>query len=54
MRTTRERAEEQRQAKLEAIREQVRTGTLVIREMTPEERLQHPPRPIAPKPKRWQ
>jgi hypothetical protein len=45
MKTTRERAEEKRQAKLELIREQVGSGSLVIRKMTAEERRQYPPRP---------
>ena len=38
MKTTREKSEEKRQAKLEEIREQVDSGTLVIRSMTPDER----------------
>ncbi len=46
MKTQRERAEEKRQAKLEEIREQVDGGTLLIRPMTPAERLQYPPRPV--------
>ena len=46
MKTTREKSEEKRQAKLEEIREQVDSGTLVIRPMTPEERRQYPPRPV--------
>jgi hypothetical protein len=45
MKTTRERAEERRQAKLELVREQVESGSLVIRTMTEEERLQYAPRP---------
>jgi hypothetical protein len=49
MKTTRERAEERRQAKLELVREQVQDGSLVIRKMTDEERRQNPPRPAAPK-----
>ncbi len=49
MKTTRERAEEKRQAKLEFIREQVESGALVIRSMTEEERQLYPPRPPAPK-----
>jgi len=48
--TTRERAEEKRQEKLDLVREQVDNGSLVIREMTDEERRRYPPRP--PKPKR--
>jgi len=50
MKTTRERAEERRLAKLELVREQVENGSLVIRTMTDEERRQYPPRP--PKPRR--
>jgi len=45
MKTTRERAEERREAKLEQIREQVESGSLVIRTMTDEERERYPPRP---------
>ncbi|HEY7965426.1 MAG TPA: hypothetical protein VID68_00195 [Solirubrobacteraceae bacterium] len=45
MKTTRERAEERREAKLEQIREQVESGSLVIRSMTDEERKRYPPRP---------
>lgn len=52
--TTRERAEEKREAKLELVREQVESGSLVVRQMTDEERLRYPPRPVAPKrPRRW-
>lgn len=49
MKTTRERAEEKRQAKLELVQEQVDSGSLVIRKMTAEERRQYPPRPAPPK-----
>ena len=48
MRTTRERAEQKRQEKLELIRTQVQSGSLVIRQMTAQERMQYPPRPAAP------
>jgi hypothetical protein len=51
MKTARERAEEKRQAKLELVREQVESGTLVIRQMTDEERRRYPPQP--PRPKRF-
>jgi len=51
MKTTRERAEEKRLAKLDAVQEQVESGRLVIRQMTDEERRRYPPRP--PKPKRF-
>jgi hypothetical protein len=49
VKTTRERAEEKRQAKLEDVREQVEKGTLVVRQMTDDERLRYPPRPVTPK-----
>jgi hypothetical protein len=51
LKTTRERAEEKRQAKLEFVREQVDSGSLVIRKMTDDERRANPPRP--PRPKRY-
>jgi len=49
VKTTRERAEEQRQAKLALVREQVQNGSLVIRQMTAEERRRYPQRPSPPK-----
>jgi hypothetical protein len=49
MKTTRERAEERRLAKLELVREQVENGSLVIRTMTEEERRRYPPRPVKPR-----
>jgi hypothetical protein len=49
MKSTRERAEEKRAAKLELVREQVENGSLVIRTMTDEERRQYPPRPAQTK-----
>ncbi len=52
MKTTRERAEERREAKLDSVREQVESGSLVIRTMTDEERLRHPPRPVPLRPAR--
>lgn len=53
--SARERADEKRNAKLELVREQVQGGSLVIRQMTDEERRRYPPRPpSAPKrPRRW-
>ena len=45
MKSTRERADERREAKLDMIREQVESGSLVIREMTDDERKRYPPRP---------
>jgi hypothetical protein len=47
MKTTRERAEERRDAKLDLIREQVASGSLVIRTMTNEERERYPPKPAS-------
>lgn len=47
--TTRERAERKREEKLELVREQIESGSLVIRPMTDEERRQYPPRPASSK-----
>ena len=49
VKTTRERAEEKRQAKLDLVRQQLESGSLVIRQMTEEERRRYPPRPAQPK-----
>jgi hypothetical protein len=46
--TGRERAEEKREEKLAQVREQVDSGSLVIRKMTDEERRRYPPRPARP------
>jgi hypothetical protein len=46
--TTRQRAEQKRQEKLDFVREQVDNGSLVIRGMTEEERLRYPPLPTPP------
>jgi hypothetical protein len=43
-----ERAEEKRQAKLDLVQEQVASGSLVIRQMTDEERSKNQPRPPKP------
>ncbi len=43
MKTPRERAEEKRVEKLQRVREQVQSGSLVIRQMTDEERRRYPP-----------
>ena len=45
MATIREREEEKRKEKLEHIQKQVADGSLVIRQMTPEERKENKPRP---------
>jgi hypothetical protein len=52
VKSARERAEEKRNEKLENVRQQVESGSLVIRKMTDEERQKHPPRPPKPKPQR--
>jgi hypothetical protein len=48
MKTARERAEEKRAEKLALVREQVESGSLVIRKMTAAERRQYPPRAEQP------
>jgi hypothetical protein len=48
LKTARERAEEKRLEKLEHVQEEVKSGSLVIRQMTDEERERYPPRPPAP------
>lgn len=55
MKTSRERAEEARVEKLQKISEQIASGRLIVRKMTPEERLKYPPRPntAAKKPRRY-
>jgi hypothetical protein len=54
MKTQRERAQEKREAKLELLREQVQNGSLVIRQMTDDERRRYPPRARRqPKRPRW-
>jgi hypothetical protein len=45
VKTARERAEEKRKEKLELVRAQVESGSLVIRKMTKEERRRYPPKP---------
>ena len=45
MKTTRERAADKRQEKLDLVQEQVKSGSLVIRQMTDEERRRYPRRP---------
>ena len=53
MRTPKERAEEKRREKLAMIRKQLENGELTIRQMTPAERKQHPPRPEKPQRRHW-
>jgi hypothetical protein len=49
MKSARERAEEKRAAKLALVQEQVESGSLVIRQMTADERRRYPSRPPQPK-----
>jgi hypothetical protein len=49
MKTAKERAEERRREKLAAVDKQIRSGSLVVRQMTAAERERYPPRPTAPK-----
>jgi hypothetical protein len=49
VKSARERAEEKRLEKLDLVREQVENGSLVIRQMTDEERRRYAPRPAPPK-----
>jgi hypothetical protein len=49
MSTQRDRDDEKRREKLESIKEQLESGALTIRQMTPAERAKHPPRPRPPK-----
>jgi len=48
--STRERAEQKRQEKLEFVQQQVQSGELIIRRMSEEERLRYPPRPARVRP----
>ena len=45
VKTPKERQDEKRQAKLEEMQQQIDSGDLVIRKMTPAERKKFPPRP---------
>jgi hypothetical protein len=51
MSTPQERARKQREAKLDAVAQQVAEGSLTIRQMTPEERKKYP-KPETPRPQR--
>ncbi|MDX6672530.1 MAG: hypothetical protein QOI91_2893 [Solirubrobacteraceae bacterium] len=44
-----QRAEERRKEKLDEIEQQVRDGTLVIRQMTEKEKAKNPPKPRQPR-----
>jgi hypothetical protein len=50
--TQRQRAEQKRREKLAQIRDQLESGDLTIRQMTPAERAKHPPRARPPKRRR--
>jgi hypothetical protein len=52
MKSAYERQQEQKQAKLQEIKQQVEEGTLVVRKMTAKERKENPPRPAKPK-RKW-
>jgi hypothetical protein len=53
MKSQQERQADRHQAKLEEVQKQINSGSLKVRQMTPEEREQNPPRPPKPpKPKR--
>jgi hypothetical protein len=52
MSTARERQEQKRLEKLELVKEQVDSGSLVIRKMTDAERKENPPKPRPERPKR--
>jgi hypothetical protein len=52
LKTQKERAEERKREKLEQMKEQVERGQLTIRQMTPEERAEQPPRPRDPRRRR--
>jgi hypothetical protein len=48
LKTAQERIKEQREAKLDLIRQQVKAGKLTVRKMTAAERKQYPARPAQP------
>jgi anti-sigma28 factor (negative regulator of flagellin synthesis) len=49
MKTAQERQQEKRREKLAAIEAQIRSGSLIVRQMTAAERARDPPRPAPPK-----
>jgi hypothetical protein len=51
MKSQQERQADKRREKLLDIEKQISAGSLVVRQMTPEERRRNPPRP--PRPKRY-
>jgi hypothetical protein len=52
MKSQRERDAEQRRQKLEQLQEQIRSGSLTVRQMTPEEREKYAARPRPERPGR--
>jgi hypothetical protein len=52
MTTPQERAQEQRRQKLAEVEKQIRNGSLVVRQMTAEERARYAPRPAPPRARR--
>jgi hypothetical protein len=49
MKSMQERDQERRRQKLLDMQTQIRNGSLVVRQMTEEERVRNPPRPARPK-----
>jgi hypothetical protein len=49
MKSQKERDAEKRRQKLQEMEERIREGSLVVRQMTPDERERNPPRPRKPK-----
>jgi hypothetical protein len=49
VKTQQERSEEQRRSKLADMQRQVKDGSLVVRQMTADERERNPPRPRKPR-----
>jgi hypothetical protein len=49
MKSIEERRQERRREKLAAVQAQIRSGSLVVRQMTAAERERNPPRPAPPK-----
>jgi hypothetical protein len=49
MKSTQERQQERRRAKLADVQAQISSGSLVVRQMTAAERARNPPRPARPK-----
>jgi protein subunit release factor B len=47
MTSTQERAEQRRRQKLAEVQAQIRSGSLIVRQMTADERTRYPPRPDA-------